>query len=315
MASPKATLLADWEKLLAASNSLLQCNSAPGKPGALSFLSVVELVETCVEVVELVETNEDRHMDLQLTGRRVVITGGSSGIGRASALAFAAEGARVGIVSRDEQGMAVTIELAAASGFEISSSIADVTDEAAFTRALDSLTEELGGLDALVHCAAISGPVGRPLSQVSVDEIRQTVDVNLVGAFIVAKAGMPHLSRATDSTFVMIGSDSAFVASPDMVVYNATKAAIVHMARSLAVEWESLGIRVNTVSPSIVDTPMSRADLGIEDGGFAGVDYPVLDAADVARSVIYLSSTASRGVNGHSLTMDFGYSAKSSFPA
>jgi dihydroanticapsin dehydrogenase len=113
----------------------------------------------------------------------------------------------------------------------------------------------------------------------------------------------------------MIGSDSAFVASPDMVVYNATKAAIVHMARSLAVEWEPAGIRVNTVSPSIVDTPMSRGDLGLEDAGFIGVDYPVLEAADVARSVLYLSSTASRGVNGHSLTMDFGYSAKSSFPA
>jgi dihydroanticapsin dehydrogenase len=131
----------------------------------------------------------------------------------------------------------------------------------------------------------------------------------------VAKAGLAHLEAATDATFVMIASDSAFVASPDMVVYNASKAAIVHMARSLAVEWEGAGIRVNTVSPSIVDTPMSRADLGIGDKGFVGVDYPVLTADDVARAVLYLSSTASRGVNGHSLLMDFGYSARSSFPA
>jgi dihydroanticapsin dehydrogenase len=254
-------------------------------------------------------------VDLNLTGRRVIITGGSSGIGRATALAFAAEGARVGILSRDQAGMALTLQLAADAGLSLHSATADVTDEASVTHAVAALAAELGGVDALVHCAAISGPVGRSLADVSVDEIRETTDINVVGAFIVAKAGLPHLAAATDGTFVMIASDSAFVASPDMVVYNSTKAAIVHMARSLAVEWEDAGIRVNTVSPSIVDTSMSRADLGIGDEGFAGADFPVLSADDVARGVLYLSSTASRGVNGHSLLMDFGYSARSSFPA
>ena len=254
-------------------------------------------------------------MDLNLTDRRVVITGGSSGIGRATALAFAAEGARVGIVSRDVYGMKRTCELATAQGFELATATADVTDDQALESAFASLAQELGGVDAVVHCAAISGPVGRSLADVSVDEIRHTIDINVVGAFLVARTAQPLLARATFPTFVMIGSDSAFVASPDMVVYNASKAAIVHMARSLAVEWESAGIRVNTVSPSIVDTPMSRADLGVGDEGFAGVDFPVLTADDVARGVLYLSSTASRGVNGHSLMMDFGYSARSSFPA
>ncbi len=254
-------------------------------------------------------------MDLNLTGRRVIITGGSSGIGRATALAFAAEGARVGIVSRDVDGMTHTCELGAAQGFDLATATADVTDASALERAFAGLSQQLGGVDALVHCAAISGPVGRSLTDVTVDEIRHTIDINVVGAFIVAKAGLRHLKNATDATFVMIASDSAFVASPDMVVYNASKAAIVHMARSLAVEWESAGIRVNTVSPSIVDTPMSRADLGIGDEGFVAVDFPVLTADDVARGVLYLSSPASRGVNGHSLLMDFGYSARSSFPA
>ena len=254
-------------------------------------------------------------MDLTLAGRRVVITGGSSGIGRASALAFAAEGAHVGIVSRDVGGMTRTCEIAAEQGFTLTAATADVTDVEALERAFASLVQEWGGVDAVVHCAAISGPVGRSLADVSVDEIRQTIDINVVGAFLVARTAQPLLARATFPTFVMIGSDSAFVASPDMVVYNASKAAIVHMARSLAVEWEPDGIRVNTVSPSIVDTPMSRADLGIGDEGFAGVDFPVLSADDVARGVLYLSSSASRGVNGHTLLMDFGYSARSSFPA
>ncbi len=254
-------------------------------------------------------------MNLKLGGRRTIITGGSSGIGRASALAFAAEGAHVAIIGRDQASLDETVALAQQAGVSIHSALADITDEDAFGLALETLVEQLGGLDSLVHCAAVSGPVGRPLTEVGIDEIRRTIDINLVGAFIVAKAGLPHLTAGRDATFVMIGSDSAFVASPDMVVYNSTKAAIVHMARSLAVEWESLGIRVNTVSPSIVDTPMSRADLGLEEEGFINANYPVLSADDVARSILYLSSTASRGVNGHSLTMDFGYSAKSSFPA
>ena len=254
-------------------------------------------------------------MDLTLTGRRVIITGGSSGIGRASALAFAAEGAHVGIISRDDVGMARTCELAAEQGFALARATADVTDAPALERAFASLAQQLGGVDAVVHCAAISGPVGRSLADVSVDDIRQTIDINVVGAFLVARTAQPLLAQATLPTLVMIGSDSAFVASPDMVVYNASKAAIVHMASSLAVEWEPDGIRVNTVSPSIVDTPMSRADLGIGVEGFAGVDFPVLSADDVARAVLYLSSSASRGVNGHTLLMDFGYSARSSFPA
>lgn len=254
-------------------------------------------------------------MDLHLNGRRIIVTGGSSGIGRSTALALAAEGATVGIISRDEAGISGTRDLANQRGYTLGSAIADVTNETAFTQAMSSLVGDMGGLDGVVHCAAISGPVGRSLTEIGVDEIRQTVDINVVGAFIVAKTAFVHLSQANDATLVMIGSDSAFVASPEMVVYNATKAAIVHMARSLAVEWESAGIRVNTVSPSIVDTPMSRADLGIGPEGFVGVDFPVLEASDVARAVLFLTSSASRGVNGHSLTMDFGYSAKSSFPA
>lgn len=252
-------------------------------------------------------------MDLQLSARRVLVTGGSSGIGRATALAFAREGARVVILSRDEAGMRATEQLAKAEGLAIASVTADVTSEEQVSAAVSSAIEKLGGLDTLVHCAAISGPIAPTLAEMSVAEIRHTFDINLLGAFIVTRAVEPHLGAG--SSLVFIGSDSAYVASPEMSVYNATKAGIVHMVRSLAVDWESRGVRVNAVSPSIVDTPMSRGDLGIGEEGFVDVDYPVLDAQDVANAVLFLASERARGVNGHSLLMDFGYSGKSAFPA
>ena len=252
-------------------------------------------------------------MDLELTARRVLVTGGSSGIGRATALAFAREGARVVILSRDEAGMRATEQLAGAEGLALSSVTADVTIEDQVSTAVASAVEALGGLDTVVHCAAISGPIASHLADMSVESIRETFDINLLGAFIVAREVEPHLG--VGSSLVFIGSDSAYVASPEMSVYNATKAGIVHMVRSLAVDWERRGVRVNAVSPSIVDTPMSRGDLGIGDEGFVGVDYPVLDAQDVANAVLFLASDRARGVNGHSLLMDFGYSGKSAFPA
>jgi len=252
-------------------------------------------------------------MDLELTARRVLITGASSGIGRACALAFAREGAHVVVLSRDAQGLAQTVTLAADEGFELTSVFADVTDDEAVQGAVNQAVVQLGGLDTLVHCAAISGPIDDSLAAMDTAAIRQAIDINLLGAFLVARAVEPHLQPG--SNLVLIGSDSASVASPGMAVYNATKAAIVHMVRSLAVDWEARGIRVNAVSPSIVDTPMSRADLGIGEQGFADANFPVLDADEVASAVLFLASPTSRGINGHSLLMDFGLSAKSSFPA
>lgn len=254
-------------------------------------------------------------MDLDLSGRRVFVTGGSSGIGRACVLGFAQAGAQVCFIGRNHVNSEETISLVAEHGFSVHAEMGDITDEDFIGRAVAHASHHMGGIDAVVHCAAISGPVGRPLTDVSVEEKLHTIDVNLLGALIVAKAVYPSLAQAQNATMVFLGSDSASVATPEMVIYNATKAAVVHLMRSLALEWETAGIRVNAVSPSIVDTPMARADLGLEEIGFATATFPVHNADDIAHAVMYLTSPLSGGVNGHSLQMDFGYSAKSAFPA
>ncbi|MDS0135996.1 MULTISPECIES: SDR family oxidoreductase [unclassified Amycolatopsis] len=232
-------------------------------------------------------------MRTDLAGKAVLVTGGASGIGLACARAFRAEGARVGVVDREP-------------GPDIVQ--ADVTDEPALAAAVDAVARGFGGLDAVVGCAGISGPVGTPLSATTAADVARVLAVNVTGQFLLVKHALPWL--ADGGAVVLLGSDSAFTAAPGMVPYCASKGAVVAMTRALAVEVP--GIRVNCVCPSVVDTPMARADLGavLDDPAF-----PVQAAEDVARQVLFLASPASRPVNGQALLADFGMSARSAFPA
>lgn len=111
-----------------------------------------------------------------------------------------------------------------------------------------------------------------------------------------------------------MASNSALVAAAGMVAYCASKATVLQLVRAFAVEVASTGIRVNAVCPSIVDTPMSRGDLDLP-RGFADLDYPVQSPTEVADQVVFLASPRARSINATALVADFGYSARSNFPA
>jgi NAD(P)-dependent dehydrogenase (short-subunit alcohol dehydrogenase family) len=254
-------------------------------------------------------------MRLGLDGAAVVITGAGSGIGLACAHTFAGEGASVGLIDRDAAVLEVAAALASQGGTAALSTIADVTSETKMTSAVGTLAQGLGGLDVLVCCAGISGTVGASVSDVSLDEWNRVLAVNVTGQFLAVKHSLPFLRQARNPAIVLMGSDSGFVAAPGMVPYNASKGAVVQLVRALSVDLAPDGIRVNCVCPSIVDTPMARSDLGIESDGFATVGYPVQSAAEVAAHVLYLGSPVSRPINGTALISDFGYLARSSFPA
>ncbi|MFJ9900650.1 SDR family NAD(P)-dependent oxidoreductase [Streptomyces sp. NPDC091280] len=236
-------------------------------------------------------------MDLRLKDRAVVVTGGASGIGAACADAFRKEGARVAIVDR-------------APG---SDRHADITDEDQVRAALDGIAADLGGIDVVVCCAGISGPVGTLAPDVSVADWDAVMAVNVKGAFLTVKHAVPHLRGAADAAVVLLASDSSMLASEGMAPYCASKGALLMLGKALATDLTPHGIRVNCVCPSVVDTPMSRTDMGRADG-FSGVGYPVQTSSEVARLVLFLASPASRPVNGTHLLSDFAMSAKSAFP-
>lgn len=248
-------------------------------------------------------------MDLQLSGTTALITGAASGIGRATALALAAEGVRVALLDRDGAALAET----ARGCRDAVVRVADVTDQAQVADAVSTSVEELGGLDAVVCCAGISGPVGSPIDEISLLEWNTVFAVNVTGAFLVLAQALPALRASATASVVLLASDSAFVSSPGMAPYCASKAALVQLGRSLSVDLARDGIRVNTVAPSIVDTPMSRGDLGAD--AFVDPSFAVQTPEDVASHVLYLVSRRSGAINGTTIVSDFGYSARSGFPA
>lgn len=253
-------------------------------------------------------------MDLNLDAAPVLITGAASGIGRACAEAFAAEGARLGLIDQDSVGLEQVAGRLRAGGSACATHSADVTNETQVSSAVGHVAQQLGGLQVVVACAGISGPFGQDPEQVSAADFNHVLQVNVTGTFLLIKHALADLRRAQHPAIVVLGSDSGFVAAPGMLPYNAAKGALVQFVRALSVDLAP-DIRVNAVCPSIVDTPMSRTDLGLTKSGFTGADYPVQTPEEVAAHVLYLSSIRSRPVNGAALVSDFGYLARSSFPA
>ncbi len=247
--------------------------------------------------------------------RRVAITGGASGIGLACAKLYLDAGASVGLIGRSQAKLdAAAATLNTSAGGAIVTVTSDVADEAAMNAAFGRISAELGGIDSLVVSAGVALETGALVPEATVQSFRDTLETNVLGAFVAAKAALPYLGESAGATITIIGSDSGFVAVPGMVAYNASKGAIVQLTRALAVElYDTHGIRVNSVAPSIVDTPMARHDLG--DELMDNPNFPLQSAEDIAWSVAYLSSRRAHAVNGHTLLSDFGYTGMSSFPA
>ena len=216
-------------------------------------------------------------MDLNLTDRVVVITGGASGIGLASATTFAAEGARVAIwdlkgaaaaaeklravppvSSPAEPGRATSARPAktpAALGIDV-----NVTDEVAVRAALAQTTDAFGPVDHLVHAAAIgSGKFGFPFTNLRPADWPRVLEVNIMGMVNVAHALAPAMSQRGRGTMVFIASVAGQIGSQTDPPYSASKAANINFAQCLAKDLAPRGVRVNTVCPGMVQTPLNRS--------------------------------------------------------
>ena len=188
----------------------------------------------------------------------IFITGGGSGIGRATAQLFAARGWRVGLADVDAEGLAETRALLPVGMAETYHM--DVRDRAAWTAALDGFVGVTGRLDVLHNNAGVG--TGGPLADTSFDDLDRLVAINLMGVINGAKIGFPHLAATPGSCLLNTASASAIYGSPGLATYSATKFAVRALTEALDGEWHGAGVRVRSLVPSFIETPLLSGTVG-----------------------------------------------------
>src|SRR4051812_48371343 len=199
-------------------------------------------------------------MDLHLSGRVAVVTGGASGIGRAVASALAVEGAHVAVWDLGDAAAAVAREVGAGSPVRTIGVPADVADVADVASAAERTVAELGPIDHLVHAAAIgSGKFGFPFTNLRPDDWSRVLRVNVIGMVHVAHCLAPRMIERATGTMVFVASVAGQIGSQTDPPYSASKAANINFAQCLAKDLAPHGVRVNTVCPGMVRTPLNRS--------------------------------------------------------
>ncbi|GIH79996.1 SDR family NAD(P)-dependent oxidoreductase [Planobispora longispora] len=181
----------------------------------------------------------------RLTGRRILITGAASGIGRATTLRLLAEGARVVAADVSEDGLKETLALAGTDRLTVAT--ADIADEASVGSLVSAAAAELGGLDALVNAAAILR--GAHTHECSLELWNRVIGINLTGTFLMTRAALPHLLASGRGVVVNFSSTAAFFAHPFMAAYSASKGGIFSFTHSIAQEYGKQGLRAVNVVP------------------------------------------------------------------
>ena len=235
----------------------------------------------------------------KLKGKRALISGGDSGIGRAVALAYAKEGADVAIIhlreNSDAEETAKAVENLGRTCLKIQ---ADLRLEAEAEQAVKRAAEQLGGLDILINNAAVQYPQNS-LLEITAQQLRDTFESNIFSCFYLTRAALPHLGSG--AAIINTTSVTAFEGNPTLIDYSATKGALVAFTRSMALSLVEQGVRVNAVAPGPVWTPLIVASFSPEKVASFGSTRPMGRAAqpfELAPVYVYLGCADSSNVSG-----------------
>jgi NAD(P)-dependent dehydrogenase (short-subunit alcohol dehydrogenase family) len=248
----------------------------------------------------------------RLTGKRALITGAASGIGRATALLFAREGAAVAVVDVDEASGQAVAQTIRDEGGQAIFVRCDVTQAGDCRRAVQRAVDEFGGLDILFNNAGIIRRA--TVIGTTEEEWDRVMAVNVKSIFLLSKCAIPVMAQAGGGVIVNTSSGWGLVGGRNAVSYCASKGAVVNMTRAMALDHGAQNIRVNCICPGDTDTPMLRNEarqLGESDEVFLAeaADRPLQRIGrpeDIARAVLYLVSDAASFVTGTALVVDGG---------
>jgi NAD(P)-dependent dehydrogenase (short-subunit alcohol dehydrogenase family) len=253
---------------------------------------------------------------MRFTGKVAIVTGAASGIGRATALALAAEGAGVVVLDRAVDGGAACVAEIARRGGRAACVAGDVTDDATAARAVAAACDELGGLDVLVNGAGFGGGGAGAASSFDLELWSQSLAVNLTGPFLMIRHAVPAMLARRGGAVVNVASAAGLVGMAGTFAYCAAKGGLVNLTRSLALTYAPQGIRVNCVCPGVTDTPMLDVVHRHPQAERILAGYRKMQpigrlatADEIAAAILFLASDESSFVVGAALAVDGGWTA------
>ena len=255
----------------------------------------------------------------RLSGKKAIVTGAASGIGRASARIFAREGARVVAVDMVEEGLAATVAMITEAGDIATAVTADAGSEDDVADFINNCVETYGGLDVIYANAGVSG--GRvPLAQQTVEMWRNVLQINLIGPFLAIKHAAPIMLAQGKGSIICTASVAALRANAGGPPYAASKAGVVSLVQTTANELFASGVRVNAICPGLIETGMTKSTFdrararGTE--GKIGQLNPTRrngEPEEIANMALFLASDEASYVNGQAYAVDGGLSSTHPF--
>jgi NAD(P)-dependent dehydrogenase (short-subunit alcohol dehydrogenase family) len=248
----------------------------------------------------------------RLAGKVAVITGAASGIGAACARRFADEGARIAGLDVNDPPAEHRAAIEAASG-ESHWEPVDVRDEASIERAVGAVLARFGRIDALVNAAGVSGYGA--VDEVDAAEWDRVLGINLRGTFLVSKHVVRAMKRQRAGSIVNLASIEGLEGMQSQAAYNASKGGVVLLTRNMAIDYGSIGVRVNCLCPGFIETPMTNV---LKTPGLEGIRQQFIDLhmlkrpgrpEEVAACALFLCSDDASFVTGHALVVDGGFTA------